>query len=190
MPAPNTTEDMMFTPTRINTWIAAAVLAAGVAAAGYASAQNTPPGDPALRQGGRGPGGFAGRGGPIGRGGPFALPLPQLGLSEAQRETVRTITQSHEAELKAEADRAHAARQALHAAVASVTFDENLIRAKAAEVAQVEADVAVLQARLRSEIVQQVLTAQQREQRQKLESERQAGLENAPRGPRGRRGGI
>jgi Spy/CpxP family protein refolding chaperone len=178
----------MFRTSRV---FAAAALAAGLAAAGYASAQNTSPDSPPFRQGGRGgPGGpFMGRGGPLGPGGPIGLPLRQLELSESQQEQVRAIAQSHEQELKAAGDRARQARQAVHTAITAETFDENLIRARAAEASQIEADVAVLQARLRAEVVQQVLTSEQRERLKKFEAEAQQRMQNAPeRGPRGRGG--
>jgi Spy/CpxP family protein refolding chaperone len=155
---------------RFKTGIAAAVLAAGVAVAGYASAQNTPAGPGPFRP--DGPPMMRGRGGPMGRGGPAGLPLPRLNLTDAQRDQVQLIVQSHDQELKALAPRVRQAREALDAAIAAASFDEAAIRARAADLAQAEADLIVAQARLRAEIVQQVLTADQKTQLQQLESGR------------------
>jgi Spy/CpxP family protein refolding chaperone len=87
--------------------------------------------------------------------------LERLGLSDAQREQVRTIVQSHDDELKALNDRAFAAHQALEASVIADVVDEGAIRARSADVAAVEADLAVTRARIRSEVLP-VLTPQQR----------------------------
>jgi len=85
------------------------------------------------------------RGGP---GGPFGLaglPMRELGLTDAQREQVKAVMESHRDDQKAIGDRMQKARKALHDAIAADTFDEAAIRSAAAEVGAVEADAAVLQ---------------------------------------------
>jgi Spy/CpxP family protein refolding chaperone len=106
-----------------------------------------------------------------GRGGPMGLPLGRLQLSDSQREQVQTIRQSREDELKAIGDRVHQARQALDAAIAAESFDEGLIRTRAAELAQVEADVTVVQARIRHDVFTQVLTDAQRAELKQLQDQ-------------------
>jgi Spy/CpxP family protein refolding chaperone len=53
-----------------------------------------------------------------------------------------------------------AAREALHAATTSSSFDEGLVRAKAAELAAAEADLAVERARIYADVFQ-ILTPDQ-----------------------------
>ncbi len=65
------------------------------------------------------------------------LPLRELNLTESQREQVRTIVESRESETRAIGERAMAAREALHAATTSPSFDEGLVRTRAAEVAAI-----------------------------------------------------
>lgn len=160
-----------------------------VGAAAGALAQNTGgrPG-PFMAQGGPPPGGPGGRG-PGGRGGPMGAPGPlgpivrQLNLSDAQQDQVRGIMQSHRDEMQALGERARTARQALQAALSSETFDEATVRARSADVAAVDADQAVLQARIYSETLQ-VLTPEQRAQAKKLQAEMK---ERRPERGRGQR---
>jgi protein CpxP len=108
--------------------------------------------------------------------------LPMLGrelqLTDAQRDQVKTIADSHRDEWRGLADRARTAHQALEAAVTGNAIDENLIRGKSAEVAAVEADMAVARAHAYAEVVQ-ILTADQKAKLQTLKAARQNG-----RGPR------
>ena len=113
-----------------------------------------------------GPGFRGGPGGPFGMGG-FAL--RGLDLTDAQREQVKAIMESHRDEQKAIGDRMQAARKALHQATAADAFDEGVIRAKAVEVGAVEADAAVLQARIKGEIFA-ILTPEQVKKAQELRS--------------------
>jgi protein CpxP len=164
--------------TRIGAALGAAILTVGVGAAAIAVAggqqgpgieRRGPDGFFGFGQGG--PGGRGRMGGP-GRGGPLAgLPLRQLNLSDAQREQVRAITESHQAEMKAVGDRAMTARQALHAATTSPSFDEGAVRARAAELAAVEADIAVFRARLFADVFQ-ILTPEQQAKVKELSGSR------------------
>lgn len=120
------------------------------------------------------PGPFLGRGGPgrpFGPGGASGpglfgpMLMRRLNLTEAQREQVKTALDSHRDEMKTVADRAFAARQALHTAIAADPFDESAVRARSADVAAVEADMAVLQGRIHSELWQLLTPEQQKEAR-------------------------
>jgi protein CpxP len=152
--------------TRIGSALGAAMLTIGLGSAALSLAgqqQNQPP----AAQGRRGgPDGFGGpgrgRGGPGGPGGPLAgLPLRELNLTDAQREQVKQIVDSRQQEARAIGERAMAAREALHAATTSPSFDEGLIRAKAAEVAAIEADLAVSRARIFADVFQLLTPEQQ-----------------------------
>src|SRR5262245_3589472 len=145
---------------------AAAIAAITIAGAGiHVAAQDTSPatgrrggpGGPGPGGFGRGgPGRFGGPGGPMGRGGVVGMPLERLGLTDAQREQVRTIVQGHDAELSALRERADAAREALQTVMMADAVNEGAIRASSATVAAVEADINVVQARIRSEVFAQL----------------------------------
>jgi protein CpxP len=113
----------------------------------------------------RGPG-FGRRGGP-GAMGDIGLALRQLDLSDAQREQVRGIMNSHQAAFTEIGDRLRTAHQGLQEAVSADTVDEAAIRAKSTEVAAVQADAAVLRARVRQEVVS-ILTAEQQAKAKEL----------------------
>ena len=142
----------------------AVVLAVGAAAGLYASSQDTPGGPPP----------FMGRGAPFGRMagpfGPLRMLASQLGLSDAQKEQIKGVMQSHRDEWKALADRAITARKALHDAVTVDPIDEAAIRQRSADVATVEADIAIAQAHARAEIFQ-FLTPEQQAQAAALRSQ-------------------
>src|SRR5262245_5666324 len=134
--------------------LGAIALASGLVAGGYASAQ------------GQGPDGGPPRGrhmgpppmGPFGMGPGMALGLPmmgdQLGLSDTQKDQLKTLADSQRDYWKSLGDRAASARQALHAAVTSSQFDEATIRQRAADLGVVEGDVAVASARAFAEAFQ------------------------------------
>ena len=153
-----------------------AVLIVGAAAG--ALAQNTNDGPrPFMGRGGPtrgGPGGRFGEpggpGGPMGALGPLGPLMRQANLTEAQRDQVRGVIDSHRDEMQAIAERARPAHEALQAALTSETFDEGTIRARYADVASVEADAAVARARVYSEVFQ-ILTAEQQAQVKKLQAE-------------------
>jgi protein CpxP len=172
--------------TRIGTAVGAAILTVGLGAAALSIAgdqQNqAPAGDG--RQGGPGFGGPGrGRGGPFGPGGPMGplggLPLRELNLTDAQREQVRQIVDSRQQETRAIGERAMAAREALRAATTSPSFDEGLIRARAAELAAIDADMAVAQARIFADVYQ-MLTPEQQAKVKELSGSRPR-RPNAPR---------
>jgi Spy/CpxP family protein refolding chaperone len=110
---------------------------------------------------------------------PLRLAVSQLDLSDAQKEQIKAIAGAHAEEWKALLDREQQAQQALNTAIAAQQFDEVTIRQRSAEVATVQADVAVARARVRAEAIQ-ILTADQQAKLKGIESQ-------LPRG-RGRRG--
>ena len=120
-----------------------------------------------------------GRGGPGGPMGMFGFLGPDLNLTDAQKQQIKGIADSHKAEWQAFGERARAAHQALDAVMRGDTVDESLIRAKHAEVAAVEADMAVASARARAE-VWPILTPEQQTQIK----QRQPGQRGHGRGPR------
>ncbi|MGC4084993.1 MAG: Spy/CpxP family protein refolding chaperone [Vicinamibacterales bacterium] len=137
---------------RIGLGLGAAAIAVLVAGADYQhlSAQGPGPGGPrGAGRGDFGPGGpRGGRGGPGGPGAAFGPMLfERLDLTSDQRDRVRQTMESHRDEQKTLGDRARTAHDALQDAITS-TFDESAIRARAADMAAVDADMAVAQARV------------------------------------------
>ena len=122
----------------------------------------------AREQGPRGFMGQMGQGGPggpgRGRGGPGGIipGLRALNLTETQRQQVKVAMESHTAEFEAQAKAMQTARQALHAVVTADAFDEAAIRLKSADVAVVEADGALLRAKVHAE-VRALLTPEQQQ---------------------------
>jgi Spy/CpxP family protein refolding chaperone len=181
---------MTATIKRIVLGVGASIVALGVTAGVYAYAQdqNTNQDPRPFRGRGMGPGG---RGGPMGPGGPMGM-LPmfgaRLGLTDAQKDQVKTIAESHKEEWKSIADRARTAHAALEDAVTSDAIDEGLIRQRSAEVGAVEADMAVARARAFAEVVQ-ILTADQKAQLKTMQAEmkkRMKGRQQAGREHHGR----
>ena len=159
-----------------------------VSAAGGALAQNTGGGQAPSGQQRGGPGGGrfggpGGPGGPMGALGVFGPALRQLNLTEDQQQRLRSIAESHRDEMRAIAERNRPAHEALQQAITSGTVDEGTIRARSAEVAAGDADMAILQARIYSEAVQ-VLTPDQQAELKKLQAEMK---EHGPGRGRGQR---
>src|SRR5262245_2052445 len=153
------------------TAVAAALdLALAAGTGGLAQNQNTNPGQRPCSGQRMGDGGPMGFGGPMGM---FGFLGRDLTLADAQKQQIKTIAESHRAERQAFGERARTAHQALAAAISADTIDEGLIRAKHAEVAAVEADMAVAAARARAEIWP-ILTPEQQAKAK--------ARQNAPRG--------
>jgi protein CpxP len=153
-------------------FLAVGALAASLALGGAAFAQG--PGGPGGR-GGRfgasGPGGFGGPAGAIG------LPVRELNLSDTQQDQIKDIVQRRRDEMRTAQDHLRAARDAQRKAVETVPVDEGAIRAVTQQLADAETDMAILQARVHSE-VWSVLTPDQQAQAQKLESSRESRIQN------------
>ncbi len=154
----------MSTLTRIGLGIGAIAVAVGLVAGVYVSAQNADgPRRPfAERRGGPG--------GPMGALGPMLA--GHLNLTDAQKDQLKGIMDSHRDESKGLGDRAMKARQALRAAVTADTVDEGLIRTRAAELATIESDLAVSQAWIHAEVFR-ILTPEQQAQAREAQSHMQ-----------------
>ena len=165
------------TTKRLALGVATGVLVLGVGAGVYATAQNTNQDPRPFSRGGR----MGGPGGPMGM-----LPMlaGELNLTDAQKAQIKTIADSHRDEWKALGDRARTAHQALQQAVTADTVDEGLIRQRSAEVAAVEADMAVARARAHAEVFQ-LLTPEQKTQAKTLQSQVQERMKERRAG-RGR----
>jgi len=130
-------------------------------------------GSAALAQGPRG-GGFGGpgRGGP-GRGGPLGgLPVQALNLTQAQQDLIRDIRERSSTELRQVEVKVREAHLAQQKAVEALPVNEAAIRTATLALAEVQADAAILQARMRNEIFN-ALTADQQAQVKKLQAERE-----------------
>ena len=140
---------------------------------------------PQRRQGGPGFGGPPPGGGPGMRrpGGPmgFGPGFRELDLTDDQKAQIKQIHDSHAAEFKAVRDKSRAAHEGMQALLTAETIDESAIRAKSAEIAAAEADMLILNAKVRKESMQ-VLTA---DQLAKLKEQR-----DSRGGPRPRRPGA
>jgi Spy/CpxP family protein refolding chaperone len=119
------------------------------------------------------PGGPRGRG-PGGPGGPGAgLSLRALDLTDAQQEQVRQLTQQNREQMRSLLDRMRAAQEARRQAVEAVPFNESQVRSAMKDLADVETDLAVLEARLQADIYA-LLSADQQQRLQKLRADREA----------------
>ncbi len=121
----------------------------------------------------QGPGGMRGRGpmGPMmGLGGPMGLgiPLGQLGLTDAQKEQVKKIFESHKAEAQSVRQEAGPARQALRTAIES--NDVNAIQTASTNLASEIAKGATLAAKVRAEVFG-VLTDEQKAKAKELSAQ-------------------
>jgi Spy/CpxP family protein refolding chaperone len=139
-------------------------VAALVAGLGYQNISAQGPGGPMGRRGGPGGPGFGGPGGPLG-----PMMLGRLNLTTDQQDRVKQILDSHRDDQQALAKRAMTARQMLQDAVTGGTFDESAVRTRAADLAAVDADEAVLQARIYAEVFQ-ILTPDQQKALQDLQA--------------------
>jgi Spy/CpxP family protein refolding chaperone len=190
-------DSMNGTMRRISLGMGATVVAVAMAGGAFAAGQNSSGRrDAAYGDRGQGPGGgqFGGPGG-RGRGGPGGpmdgrggvlgpMMLARLDLTDAQKDRVKGIVQSHQPEMKTLGEKAMAARRALEDAVVGDTFDEATVRTRSAEVAAIDADMTVARARIYSEVFQALTADQQkklkdmRTEMRKRVQERQAERQN------------
>jgi periplasmic protein CpxP/Spy len=149
-------------------WVTGVAAAAVVTmAVGVTHAQQTAgqPGGQAMRAGRGMMGGPGMMGG--GRGlAAIRMGLAQLNLTDPQKEQVKTILKGHREKVQGFAAQGRDAGRALREAVADGA-DEATIRAKAADAAKVQADLAVFGAQLRKEILG-VLTPEQQAKAKEL----------------------
>ena len=120
-----------------------------------------------------GPGMPGMRRGPMG----FGPEFRELDLTDDQKAQLKSIAQSHRDEFRAAGEKARAAHDGMEALVDADSINESAIRAKSAEIAAAEADMLILNAKVRKEAMQ-ILTA---EQLAKLKEQRDS------RGPRQRK---
>ena len=143
--------------TRIKTMFAAG--AAALMLAGAAPLVMADQGQPQQRQQRRGPGGPDGMRGM--RGGPgFGGQFRNLDLTDDQKTQLKKIRDARQAEFKATLEKVRTARQGMRQLVQADAINEGAIRAKSQEVAAAEAELAILNAKLRKESMQ-ILTADQ-----------------------------
>jgi protein CpxP len=123
------------------------------------------------------------RGGPGMRGGPGVVrgPMGDLGLrgielTDAQREQVRAIMESHREAFADLRTKLGAAHRAFADAARAGAVDEAAIRTQSTAVANAMADEAILRARVRAE-VHALLTAEQQQQLKDREAQMQKRLE-------------
>jgi protein CpxP len=153
--------------------VGAVVVALGLTSV-YVSAQNTSGGPGPFMGRGRG-----GPGGPMGMMGPLSpMIMNRLNLTDAQRSQITSVLQAHSSDIKAVGGRASVARKALEAAISAATVDESAIRARSADVATVEADMAVMRAQIRAE-VWQILTPDQQTQANTLQAQLEQQMQQA-----------
>ena len=102
--------------------------------------------------------------------------LRQLDLTDAQREAVRGVMEASRSELKAIRERSAPLRAALRDATTAEVVDEALVRHYTAQLADVQADMAIASAKVRAEIFQ-LLTPEQQAKVQELRAERERRME-------------
>ena len=101
------------------------------------------------------------------------LALRALDLTEAQREQVRQLTVQHREQTRTLLDRLQTTQEARRKAVEAIPFSESQIRAAAQALAEVEAELAVQQARLQADVYA-LLTPEQQTRLQTMRAERDA----------------
>lgn len=169
--------------TRIKTSLAAGAAALMLAgAAPLVMAQDQPQQQQQRRRGPGGPGAPA-MDGPRGMRGGAGPEFRFLNLTEDQQAQLRKIREARQPEFKAAGEKIRAARDGMRQLIESDTINESAIRSKAAEVAAAEAEVAILNARVRQESLQ-ILTSEQQQKLKELRESRGAQLKPR-RGPRG-----
>jgi Spy/CpxP family protein refolding chaperone len=146
---------------------------------GYLAAQGGDGQPPATARRG-GPGGPGRFGGPGGPGPLMPMLVNRLNLTDSQKEQVKNILNAHREETRALADRARAAHQAVEEAVAAETFNEGTVRARAADAAAVDADMAVARANVYAQVLQ-ILTADQKTQLRQLQEKMKVRRGRGPR---------
>lgn len=146
------------------------VILATLVAGGVTFAQGPGPGR-------RGPGGFGGPGAPAGPGG---LPLRALNLTETQQDQIKQLTEQYREQNRTVGEQLRMAIEVQRKAVETIPVDEGLIRSTTQALAEAQTEMAIQQARLQSEIFA-LLTPAQQDQARKLQAEREARLQPAPR---------
>ena len=183
--------------TRFKTSIAAGIAAMTLAVAVpvFVAAQDQPQRRQGPGFGGPPPGGGPGmpgmrRGGPMGGPMGFGPGFGMLDLTDDQKAQLKQIAESHRDEFRTAGEKVGAARQGMRALMEADTIDENAIRAKSQEVAAAEAEIMILNAKVRQQSLQ-VLTSEQQAKLKEMRNSRPGpGGPGGPGrgGPRPRKG--
>jgi Spy/CpxP family protein refolding chaperone len=168
-----------FMTTRFKNGIAASVAALMLTGAAPALAQDQP--QPQQRQRRGGPGVDGPRGMRGGAGPEFRF----LDLTDDQQAQLRKIREARQPEFKAAGEKLRTAREGMRALMTADSINESAIRSKSQEVAAAEAEVAILNAKVRAESMQ-ILTSEQQAKLKELRANRQGQMKQRP----GRRGQL
>ena len=124
-----------------------------------------------------GPGGpgMRGPGGPMG----FGPGFRELDLTDEQKAQMKSLAESHRDEFRAAGEKSRAAHEGMQALLEAETIDEAAIRAKSVEVAAAEADVMILNAKVRQESMQ-ILTPDQQAKLKELRDARPGPRQRKP----------
>ena len=85
-----------------------------------------------------------------------------LDLTDDQRAQLRKIREARQSEFKAAGEKLRTAREGMRALIEADSINESAIRSKSQEVAAAEAEVAILNAKVRAESMQILTSEQQR----------------------------
>ena len=110
----------------------------------------------------------------------FGAGFRNLDLTDDQKAQLKKIAEARRSDFEAAGQKVHAAREGMRALIEADSINESAIRAKSVEIAAAEADVMILNAKVRQESLQ-VLTS---EQQAKLKEQRSV-RESKQRKPRG-----
>ena len=105
----------------------------------------------------------------------FGPGFRELDLTDDQKAQLKTIADSHRDEFRAAGEKVGAAREGMRALVEADSIDESAIRAKSIEIAAAEADIMILNAKVRQESLQ-VLTSEQQTKLKELRAARQGQM--------------
>ena len=171
--------------TRFKISLAAALAAVTIATAASSAKATEPTQDQPQRLqrpgfGGPPPGGPGMRRGPMGLG----PELRELDLTDDQKAQLKSIAESHRDEFRAAGEKARTAHDGMRELVEADSINESAIRAKSVEIAAAEAEVMILNAKVRQESMQ-VLTSEQQQKLKELRAAREAQMKQ--RRPGGRR---
>lgn len=118
------------------------------------------------------------KGGPFGRRGPGGRGFPALAgldLSDAQHEQVREVMGRYRDQMREAGTRLHDAHDAQRAAVEAVPVNEGLIRSTSQALATAQTEMALLRARIHTD-VWSLLTPEQQEKAKQLKSQRETRM--------------
>jgi len=111
----------------------------------------------------------------------FGPGFRELDLTDDQKAQLKQINDSHAADFKAVRDKSRAAHDGMQELLFADTINESAIRAKSAEIASAEADMLILNAKIRKESMQ-ILTAEQLAKLKELQTSRQGQMKQRQRG--------